>query len=130
MILLDTHVWWWCLTEPENLSEKALKVIRHSKADERFISSISIWEFARMAAKNRIELKISPAKWLSRAIDGAGITVIDMLPEITIDSCNLPGQFHPDPADRIIVATARLKNLTLMTRDKKILEYPHVKSIW
>ena len=130
MILLDTHVWWWSLAEPENLSPDALAVVRATKTDERFISSISIWEFAMMLAKNRIELKISPTKWLSKAIDASGITVIELSPEIAVDSCNLPGDFHKDPADRIIVASARIHNLTLLTKDKKILDYPHVKSFW
>ena len=130
MILLDTHVWWWSLTEPENLSPDALAAVSATKTDERFISSISIWEFAMMLAKKRIELKISPTKWLSRAIDESGITVIELSPEIAIDSCNLPGDFHKDPADRIIVASARIHNLTLITKDKKILDYPHVKSLW
>ncbi len=130
MILLDTHVWWWSLAEPENLSADTMAVIRTTKTDERFISSISIWEFAMMLAKNRIELKISPTKWLSKAIDASGITVIELSPEIAVDSCNLPGDFHKDPVDRIIVATARIHNLTLLTKDKKILDYPHVKSFW
>jgi len=94
MILLDTHVWWWSLTEPENLSEEALAAIYAAKTDERFIASISIWEFAMMAAKKKIELKISLAKWLSRAIEAVGIRVIDLSPDIAIDSCNLPGAFH------------------------------------
>ncbi len=130
MVLLDTHVWWWSLTEPENLSDKAMAMIRGVNTDKRFIASISIWEFAMMTAKKKIELKISPAKWLSRAIDVSGITVIDLSPDVAIDSCNLPGVFHKDPADRIIVAAARIHNLTLLTKDQKILDYPHVKSIW
>ena len=130
MILLDTHVWWWSLTEPEYLSDKAMAMIRAAKTDERFVASISIWEFAMMAAKKKIELKISPTKWLSRAIDVSGITVIDLSPDVAIDSCNLPGVFHKDPADRIIVAAARIHNLTLLTKDQKILDYPHVKSTW
>lgn len=130
MILLDTHAWWWSLTEPENLSDKAKAVILGAKTDERSIASISIWEFAMMAAKQKIELKISPAKWLSRAIEASGITVIDLSPDIAVDSCNLPGDFHKDPADRIVVATARIHNLTLLTKDQKILDYPYVKSVW
>ena len=130
MILLDTHVWWWSLTEPEYLSNTAVAMIRGAKTDERFIASISIWEFAMMAAKKKIELKISPAKWLSRAIDVSGMTVIDLSPDVAIDSCNLPGVFHKDPADQIIVATARIHNLTLLSKDQKILDYPHVKSTW
>ena len=130
MILLDTHVWWWSLTEPENLSKKAITFIKQAKTDERFLSSISIWEFAMMVAKKRIELKISPTKWLSRAIDETGIIVIELSPDIATDSCSLPGEFHKDPADRIIVATARVHNLTLLTKDQKILDYPNVKSVW
>lgn len=130
MILLDTHVWWWSLTEPENLSDKAMALIRGAKTDKRFIASISIWEFAMMVAKKRIELKISPAKWLSGAIDASGITVLNLSPAVAIDSCNLPGVFHKDPADRIIVAAARIHDLTLLTKDQKILDYPHVKSVW
>ncbi len=130
MILLDTHVWWWSLTEPENLSKKAITFIKQAKTDERFLSSISIWEFAMMVAKKRIELKISPTKWLSRAIDETGIIVIELSPDIATDSCSLPGEFHKDPADRIIVATARVHNLTLLTKDEKILDYPNVKSVW
>ena len=130
MILLDTHVWWWSLTEPENLSKKAIALIKQAKTDERFISSVSIWEFAMMVAKKRIELKISPAKWLTRAIDETGIMVIELSPDMATDSCSLPGEFHKDPADRIIVATARVYNLTLLTKDQKILDYPNVKSVW
>lgn len=130
MILLDTHVWWWSLTEPENLSNEAIALIKQTKTDERFIASISIWEFAMMVAKKWIELKISPAKWLSRALNETGITVIELSPDIATDSCSLPGEFNKDPADRIIVATARVHNLTLLTKDQKILDYPNVKSVW
>ena len=83
-----------------------------------------------MAAKKRIELNISPLKWMTRAISETGITVSELSPDIAIDACNLPGEFHKDPADRIIVATARVHNLTLLTKDQKILDYPYVKSIW
>ena len=96
MILLDTHAWWWSLTEPEYLSNKAMAMIHDAKTDERFIASISIWEFALMAAKKKIELKILPSKWLSRAIDASGIRVIDLSADVVIDSCNLPGVFHND----------------------------------
>ena len=130
MVLLDTHVWWWSLTEPEYLSKIALESIANAKTDQRAIASISIWELAMMAEKNRIELKVSVSKWLSSAIKDTGIRVIDLSPEIAVESCWLPGDFHKDPADRIIVATARVNNSTLLTKDKKILDYPYVKAIW
>ena len=130
MILLDTHAWWWSLTEPENLSKTAIKTIRQTKSDQRMIASISIWEFAMMAAKKRIRLKISVAKWLSQALQDTGLGVIEISPEIAVDACNLPGNFHVDPADRLIVATARVNNLQLVTKDEKMLAYPHVNAVW
>jgi PIN domain nuclease of toxin-antitoxin system len=130
MILLDTHAWWWSLTEPENLSKIAIKTIRQTKSDQRMIASISIWEFAMMAAKKKIRLKISVAKWLSQALQETGLGVIEISPQIAIDACNLPGNFHKDPADRLIVATARVNNLRLVTKDEKMLDYPYVDAIW
>ncbi len=130
MILLDTHAWWWSLTEPENLSKTAIRTIKQTKSDQRMIASISIWEFALMAAKKRIRLKVSVAKWLSRALKETGLGVIEISPEIAIDACNLPGNFQKDPADRLIVATARVNNLRLVTKDEKMLSYPHVDAVW
>lgn len=130
MLLLDTHVWWWSLTEPENLSATAVEAIKASKPDQRAIASISVWEFAMMAAKKRIELKVSALKWLHQAIYHSGIRVIELSPEIAVESCNLPDNSQKDPADRIIVATARIHGMTLLTKDENILSYPHVRSIW
>ena len=130
MILLDTHAWWWSLTEPENLSKTAIRTIKQTKSDQRMIASISIWEFAMMAAKKRIRLKVSVAKWLSRALEETGLGVIEISPEIAIDASNLPGNFHKDLADRLIVATARVNNLRLVTKDEKMLSYPHVDAVW
>jgi len=83
-----------------------------------------------MVTKGRINVKIDPKRWLNDAIGNSGIRVIELTPEIAIGSCNLPGGFHKDPADRIIVATARTHNLTLLTKDRKIIEYPHVQAVW
>lgn len=130
MILLDTHVWWWSLTEPERLSETAVGLIRRTKANQRAIASISIWEFAMMAAKNRIELKVPVTTWLFRAIHDTGLKVVELSPEIAVGSCRLPGDFHKDPADRIIVATARAHHFSLLTKDRKILDYPYVQAVW
>ena len=83
-----------------------------------------------MVTKGRINVKIDPKRWLNNAIDNSGLRVIELTPEIAMESCNLPGDFHKDPADRIIVATARTHNLTLLTKDRKIIEYPHVQAVW
>jgi len=130
MILLDTHTWIWSHSATWLLSDNVKKLIKKTQTDQRAIASISIWEFAMMAAKGRINVKIDPKLWLNNAIDNSGLRVIELTPEIAMESCNLPAGFHKDPADQIIVATARTHNLTLLTKDKKIIEYPHVKAIW
>ena len=130
MILLDTHVWFWSITEPDRLSKSAYSLIKRTPVDERAIASISIWEFAMMVSKGRIQMKMSPEQWLDHATEKTGIQILELTPKVAIESCQLPGSFHADPADRIIVATARINGATLITKDKKILAYPHVNSIW
>lgn len=130
MLLLDTHAWIWSYSATKLLSDKVKKLIKKTHTDQRCIASISIWEFAMMVTKGRINVKIDPKRWLDNAINNTGLKVIELSPEITMESCSLPGQFHKDPADRIIVATARVHNLTLLTKDRKIFDYPHVKAIW
>ena len=130
MILLDTHTWIWSHSATWLLSDNVKKLIKKTQTDKRAIASISIWEFAMMVAKRRINVKIDLRRWLNNAIGNSGLKVIELTPEIAMESCNLPGDFHKDPADQIIVATARTHNLTLLTKDKKIMEYPHVKAIW
>jgi PIN domain nuclease of toxin-antitoxin system len=130
MLLMDTHVWFWSLSEPENLSKAALDLIQRTQTDRRTIASISIWEFAMMAARGRIEIKTPVEQWLDYAVQKTGIHVFKLTPKVAVESCELPGEFHRDPADRIIVATARINGATLVTKDQKILNYPHVTSIW
>ena len=130
MLLLDTHTWIWSQSATALLSDNVKKQIKKTKTDQRSIASISLWEFAMMVSKGRINLKIDPKSWLDHSIKNSGLQVIDLSPEIAMDACNLPGEFHKDPADRIIVATARNHNMTLLTKDTKILEYPHVNSLW
>ena len=130
MILLDTHTWIWSHSATKLLSDDAKKWIKKTLTDQRAIASISIWEFAMMVVKGRINVKIDPKLWLDTAIKKSGIKVIELSPEIAMESCNLPGEFHKDPADQIIVATARIHNLTLLTKDPKILRYRHVRALW
>jgi len=130
MILLDTHTWIWSHSATKLLSDTVKKLIKKTITDQRAIASISIWEFAMMVVKGRINVKIDPKLWLDNAIKNTGLKVIELSPEIALESCNLPGDFHKDPADQIIVATARINNLTLLTKDRKILDYRHVNALW
>jgi len=130
MILLDTHTWIWAHSQTKCLSDNVKEKIQTTPTDQRAIASISIWEFAMMITRGRINLKIDPKRWLNNALSKSGLKVIELTPEIAVESCSLPGNFHKDPADRIIVATARIHNFTLLTKDRKILEYPHVETLW
>lgn len=124
MILLDTHTWWWAISEPEKLSDIAYKVIADTHPGHHCIASISLWEFVMMAERGRIELELSPSEWLSFALGPAKTQIIPLSAAIALDSCNLPGVFHKDPA------TARISHLKLITKDRKIREYEHIETIW
>lgn len=130
MILLDTHVWWWAISEPENLSVSARQLISDTSLGQHCVASISLWEFAMMSQRGRIQLTITPQQWLSFALQTANTRVLPISPSIALDSCGLPGEFHKDPADRLIVATARMSHITLVTKDRKIRDYIHVDTIW
>jgi PIN domain nuclease of toxin-antitoxin system len=129
MLVLDTHVWWWGISEPEQLSPLATESIRQAQSDQICVASISLWEFAMMVTRGRIRLNISPQTWFEHAIHKVGTRILELIPEIALDACTLPGEFHKDPADRIIVATARVYDCVLMSIDQNIVVYPHVKLI-
>jgi len=80
--------------------------------------------------KQRLQLSTTPDIWMERALTETGFTLVPLSPAIALGAYQLPGEFHSDPADRLIVATARHLNATLLTKDQKILDYPHVQSVW
>ena len=83
-----------------------------------------------MVTRERITLKVSPEEWLDYAINRTGLNIIEITPQIALESCRLPGDFHDDPADRLIVAACRINKMKLITKDKKIIRYPHVETVW
>ena len=83
-----------------------------------------------LCSRGSIHVKVNPEQWLDNAVHKTGIQVFDLSAQVALESCNLPGKFHKDPADRIIVATARIHNMNLVTKDQKIIDYPHVESVW
>ena len=128
MIILDTHVWIWYVSESDKLSIKALNAIK--KADSCGISTISCWEIAMLVEKNRIALTLPIESWLKLAIDQYNIQLIPLFPEISINAAKLGSEFHGDPADRIITATALYTNSILITKDKHIRDSKLIKTIW
>lgn len=131
MIVIDTHVWLWWLSNPEMLSQEALAHInRESKSGQICISSISVWEIAMLVEKNRLQLSIGVSDWLAASESLPFIKFVPVSNKIAIQSVFLPGALHNDPADRMIISTAISMNAPLVTSDKKIINYPLVKCIW
>ena len=93
---------------------------------------MSIWEVGMLEAKGRIHLAMSCLEWVREALVTPGLSLLDVTPEIAVESSRLPGEFHGDPVDRILVASARISGSTLLTKDRKILDYGaegHVKVV-
>ena len=132
MALLDTHALVWLLDGNERLGEKSRTLIQQSaQADSLYVSAITPWEIAMLINKGRLTLVQEIGEWLRIAISMPGIRMAPLSIDASVASTRLPGAFHSDPADRIIVATARHLGAILVTEDKLILEYGkagHVKS--
>jgi PIN domain nuclease of toxin-antitoxin system len=127
VILLDTHVWVWWVHGDARLPEDAQKTIEEHEDEGVAVSVISCWEIANLVERNRLILPVPLGEWIDQALHYSGVRLLDLTPTIAIDSTQLPGDFHRDPADRILVATARLHDCPLMTADELILRYPHVR---
>ena len=124
LLLLDTHAWLWLVAGSADLSTEArLTIDEAAAAGTLRIAAISLWEIALLASRGRIVLGKSIGLWLDEALADPGPAIDPLTPQITIESYALPDVFHRDPADRLIVATARVANATLMTRDRRILDY-------
>jgi len=123
-LLLDTHVWLWLVAGSSDLSTEVRDEIeRAAGAGALRIAAVSLWEVALLAWRGRIVLGKSIGLWLDEALAEPGPTIDQISPQIAAESYALPEAFHRDPADRLIVATARVANATLMTRDRRILDY-------
>jgi PIN domain nuclease of toxin-antitoxin system len=93
------------------------------------ICAISLWEVAKLVGYKRLELPCGLEEWLEQALSYPGMSILELTPEIAIESTRLPGEFHRDPADQMIVATARVHHCPLVTSDEKILRYTHVETV-
>jgi PIN domain nuclease of toxin-antitoxin system len=126
--LLDTHIWIWSQENPEQLGQKSRRELADI-AQERFVSAISALEIARLIHLGLLRLRHRFAEWKQFSLEELNAATLDVSHEIAWEAYNLPGKFYNDPADRVLVATARIANLTLITADDLILRYPHVKTL-
>lgn len=131
MIVLDTHTWIWFISNPELLSKRANAVVNAGVKDKSILlSSISAWELALLVAKNRLKLTIDVTDWIAKSESLPFIQFVPVTNSIAVKSVNLPLPLHPDPADRIIIATALSVGAPLVTKDKKLIDYTPIKTIW
>jgi len=129
MILLDTHMWvWWVQGDPR-LSPKGLAALDQYAREGIGVSVISYWEVAMLHARGRLEFACSLDSWLDQAGAYPGVRLLELTRDAVVNSCRLPGQFHRDPADRMLAATAREMDCPLVTADDRILAYPHVRAL-
>ena len=123
MILLDTHILLWLTTENQNLGIRAREMIDHAlAADTLHVSAITFWEISMLRSRGRIRINMSAALYRTQLLE-AGLLEIPLTGDIGINATRIEN-FHADPADRFIVATAQYHGLNLMTADQPILEWP------
>jgi len=131
VIVLDTHALVWWVAGDSTLSKKAKAAIEHElSGGEIIVSAISAWEIAMLVEREKLVLSMDVGSWLATVSGVGAVRFMPVDTEIAIKSVDLPGNFHKDPADRMIVATARKLAVPLVTKDEKIRSYAHVKTIW
>jgi len=133
LIVLDTHALVWWVDGGSSLSKAARAAIDREQRDENgiiLISSISAWEVALLVQKGRLTLTSNVDDWLATIRDIDGVRFVPVDNDIAVQSTRLPGEFHADPADRMIVALARHVSAPLVTADARIIAYRHVRTTW
>ncbi len=132
MIVLDTHALVWWVNGDAQLSSPANSAIEDALAngDQVLVSAISAWELAMLVQRGRIDIAMGLDEWLRAVASIDGVSLVPITAQVAAQSANLPGEFHKDPADRMIVALAREQNVPLVTADQRIQSYPHVRWIW
>jgi len=130
MILLDTHVWLWWLHDSNRLSNQIQNsIIEEESQNGILISTISVWEIAVKSSLGKLTLPLPIDEWYALAQTHPGVVIESLNPLDAIASTQLPGEFHKDPADRILIAIARRYDIPLVTLDTQILNYPHVQTL-
>ncbi len=126
MIVLDTHIWlWWVNRDTGNLAQCRIEQIEN--ADIVAVSAISCFEVAWLEHHGRIALPAGKSDWFEKALDGSGIKLLPVTPEISCTAVELP-EHHSDPQDRIIIATALVHNANLMSSDRKFSGYTELEN--
>jgi PIN domain nuclease of toxin-antitoxin system len=124
VLLIDTHVWLWLMEGSAELKPDTLAILDEAAADGSLhLSVISVWEIAMLVSRGRLRLSKPLQAWIEDSLADPGPALQPISVAAAMESCLLPNGFRSDPADEIIVATARVQGATLLTRDRRILDY-------
>jgi len=131
VIILDTHVLVWLAADPGRLSRRAAAALRRALASGGLaVASISLWELAVLFARGRLRGPGSVETSIRAIVDGTGVGIREITPDVAALATQFPPEFPADPADRLIAATARAEGLPLVTSDERIRASPLLKTIW
>jgi PIN domain nuclease of toxin-antitoxin system len=124
-LLLDTHIWlWYAEGDEDQLPKASVKRIEDARSDEGLlVSAISVWELGILHGKGRVQLSSPLRDWVQRALKPSGISLVTLDADTAAESTLLPGEPPGDPADRFLVATARIRDVVLATRDREVIDY-------
>src|SRR5580693_4148243 len=123
MLLLDTCALLWMVNRDPLLPEAVKSMKRAATTGEIYLSPVSAWEIGLLVKRGRLELEIAVETYVQKAFSLPGVRTASLTPEIAVKSSHLPGELHDDPADRMLIATALVMGLKLVTRDKRLLDY-------
>jgi PIN domain nuclease of toxin-antitoxin system len=123
-LLLDTHIWIWSLLQPERIVPRVRRALE-DRANEKWLSPISVWELVILAEKKRLSLNMDVDQWVAQAMDAAPLREAPLTAEVAL-ATSKTRLSHRDPADAFLVATAKVFDLTLVTADARLL---HAKEI-
>jgi PIN domain nuclease of toxin-antitoxin system len=127
VILLDTHIWVWWVSQPGRLVRRHRQLLEQGPDRVHGVSIISCWEVAKLVQYGRLKLDRPVALWIEKALAEPALHLLPLSPRIVVESTRLPEPFHRDPADQLLVATARILDCPFLTEDQKITTYPHVR---
>ena len=128
MILLDTHAWIFMVDDPKRLGRSASRAI--AKADRVGVAAVSMWELAMLVEKERLSLDRELLEWIRDALGHARVELLPMTPAVVATAHQLRGALGGDPGDRIIVATALVEGVKLVTKDERITDSGIVPIVW
>jgi PIN domain nuclease of toxin-antitoxin system len=129
VIVLDTHIWVWWANQSPQLTAAHQSAIQGQASTGLGVCAISLWEVAKLTEKGRLQLALPLGDWLAAALALPGVSLLPLTPEIAAESVQLLPPLTGDPADQLIVATARIWQAPLLTADHRLIAYAGVNTI-